>query len=287
LTLHSDTLQGQLATTLDLPSHSDLDSVLTRLAEIAAKQQQLLLIDQADHFIQAEMKSGYHTLNHFRSLSEEGYCHFILAGFWDVYEASVLDNQSPLKNFGESITIAELEADACRDLAIKPMQIMGLRYESDILVEKLLTETGQRASLIATVCNELLKNIGDNQRVFKDEDIVKALNSNTVQEALRGWQATSSGDDADNEQANRLERIIIYATIKQGEFHSVELRELLKELGCTFTAEQIKHSLERLVLNFVIKRKSQGLFVYCVPLFRRGLLEDEDVDDLLRWELKD
>jgi WD40 repeat protein len=286
LTLHSDTLQGQLASTLDLPSDSDLDSVLTRLAEVAAKQQQLLLIDQADHFIQAEMKSGYPTLNHFRSLSEEGYCHFILAGFWDLYEASVLDNQSPLKNFGESITIAELEADACRDLAIKPMQIMELRYESDTLVEKLITETGQRASLIATVCNELLKNIGDNQRVFTEENIVKALNSNTVQEALRGWQATSS-DDADNEPTNRLERIIVYATIKQGEFHSAELRELLTELGCSFTAEQIKQSLERLVLSFVIKRESQGRFVYCVPLFRRGLLEDEDVDDLLRWELKD
>ena len=286
LTLHSDTLQGQLATTLDLPSHSDLDSVLTRLADIAAKQPQLLLIDQADHFIQAEMKSGYHTLNRFRSLSEEGDCHFILAGFWDLYEASVLDNQSPLKNFGESITVAELEADACRDLAIKPMQIMGLRYESDTLVERLLTETGQRASLIATVCNELLKNISDNQCVFREEEMEKALNSNTVQEALRGWQATSSSDE-DNEQANRLERIIVYATIKQGEFHSAELRELLKNIGCTFTVEQIKQSLERLVLSFVIKRESQGRFVYCVPLFRRGLLEDEDVDDLLRWELKD
>ena len=288
LTLHSDDLKGQLAMILGLPADSNLETVFTFLVDILPKRQQLLLIDQADHFIQAEMKNGYQTLNYLRCLSEDGYCHFILAGFWDLYQASVLDYQSPLKNFGEPITIAELEEKACYDLAVKPMQMMNLRYESETLVKDLIRETGQRASLIATVCNELLKNLASDQRVFTGEVLTKALNSETVKEALRGWQATSSvGDAMADEQASRLDRIIVYATVKAGEIKSAPLRELLDTLGCTYSAEQVKQSLERLVLSFVIKREPQGRFVYYVPLFRRWLLEDEDVDDLLQWELKE
>jgi len=36
------------------------------------------------YLVQAEMKNGYPTLSHFRSLSEEGRCYFIFAGFWDL-----------------------------------------------------------------------------------------------------------------------------------------------------------------------------------------------------------
>ncbi len=281
LTLHGDTLQGQLAVALGLPSDSDFDTVLTQALEVSPGQRRLFLIDQADQFVQTDRKNGYRTLNRFRSVSEEGHCHFILAGFWDLYYASVLDYQSPLKNFGEPITIAELEADACCNLAIKPMQSMNLRYESETLIENLLTATGQRANLIAIVCNEMLKKLQPHQRVLDEEDMAQALNSEAVREALKGWGKLSV-----DEQENRLDRTIVYATITQGEFKLGELMSVLETLGCTYTAEQVKQSLDRLALSFVIERESPGRYNYCVPLFREMLLE-EDVDELLRWELKD
>jgi hypothetical protein len=283
LTLHSDNLQGQLAVTLGLPSDTDLENVLAQLAKIASKQRQLLLIDQADYFIQAEMKNGCRTLNYFRSLSEQGHCFFILAGFWDLYQASVLSAQSPLKNFGESLTISELEADACRDLAIKPMLTMNLRYASEELVENLVRETGQRANLIAVVCHELLKIVAKEQRhVFEDKDITQALNSEAVRESLKGWSMLS-----DLEQENHLDRIIVYATVKKDQFKIGELMSVLGTLGCTYTLEQINQSIDRLALNFVIKRQAQGYYKYCVPLFQKMLLDELDVEKSLQWELKE
>jgi hypothetical protein len=249
--------------------------------EVGSGQRRLFLIDQADQFIQSDMKKGYRILNHFRSVSEEGHSHFIIAGFWEVYYASVLDYQSPLKNFGEAITIAELETEACYDLVKKPMKTMNLRYESESLVENVLTATGQRANLIAIVCNEMVKGLKNHQRVLGKEDMTQALNSETVREALKGWGKLSFDD-----QENRLDRIIVYATIKQGAFQLADLMSLLETHNGTYTAEQVKQSLERLALSFVIKRESSGRYHYSVPLFREMLLE-EDVDDLLRWELKE
>jgi WD40 repeat protein len=285
LPLQGDNLQGQLATEFGLPSNSDLDSVLTQLAKIAPGQRRLLLIDEADLFIRAEIERDYPILRRFRAVSEKGYCHFILAGFWELHQASVLDYQSPLKNFGEPINIAELEIDACRDLATKPMKTMNLQYSSEALINDLLTKTGQRANLIATLCNEMLKELSSHQRVLGETEMVRAFNSKAMHDALKGWQAPSNDNaQLDNGQANRLDRMIVYMTIKQGEFKWVELRQLLKKLGCTYTPKQVEQSLERLELSFVIKRESQGRYVYCVPLFREMLLED-DVDELLQWEL--
>ncbi|RKZ56946.1 MAG: hypothetical protein DRR08_20300, partial [Candidatus Parabeggiatoa sp. nov. 2] len=281
LTLHGNSMQEQLAVTLGMPSDSDFDSLLNRLAEVAPGERRLFLIDQADQFIQAEIKNGYRTLNHFRSRSEEGRCYFILTGIWDLYYASVLDSQSPLKNFGEPIRIGALEAEACRDLAIEPMKNMHLRYEREALVEELLRKTGQRANLIAIVCHEMLKGLKSHQRVFGEDDVAQALNSEAVRDALKGWGMLSA-----DKHENRLDRIIVYATVKQGEFKLEELMSLLETHGCTYTAEQVKHSLDRLALSFVIKRESQGRYVYSVPLLRERLLEDE-VDELLRWELKE
>jgi WD40 repeat protein len=286
LTLHSNNLSGQLAVTLGLPSESSLEQVLTQLR--TSKSRQLILVDQADQFIQTEMKTNYRILTHFRSLSEEGHCHFILAGFWDLYQASVLEANSPLKNFGEPITIAELETDACRQLATQPMSIMNLRYTSQSIVEKLIKETGHRANLIATVCHEILLGLTNpEQRVIGEEELNRALNSEAVRRALEGWQTISSSDDPFNdEQANRLDRIVIYTTIKAGQFKIIKLNKQLQSFGCNYTTEQVKHSLERLRLSFVLKREAEGRYVYCVPLFQKWLLE-ENVDDLLQWELKE
>jgi len=80
--------------------------------------------------------------NGMRSLSDEGRCHFILAGFWSLYRSASFDYQSPLKNFAETVQVGALEPDACRELAMA----LGLGYESDTIVDRILERTGARAS---------------------------------------------------------------------------------------------------------------------------------------------
>ncbi len=281
ITLQNDNLQGRLAIEMGLPGDASLDSLLACLANVKEPgQRRLILIDEADLFIHGEMHKSYHTLSHLRGLAEEGRCHFILAGFWELYKASVLDYQSPLKNFGEPVTLGALEYDACHALLSQPMRTMGLSYASPDLMDDLIEATGQRANLLAIVCHEMLKGLKSGQRVFTGEDVQRALYCDAVYEALSGWE-----NFTEDETANRLDRIIVYATAREGEFTQTQVMHLLDRHGYPYTPEQFRQSLARLSLSFIVQRLGHGRYAYCIPLFQEMLLEDE-VEELLERELQ-
>jgi hypothetical protein len=151
---------------LQLPKDSDFETIMAHLAHPPAGQQTIVLIDEADNFIAQERHNDYTTLHTFRSLSEEGRCHFILAAFWDLYYAASLDYQSPVKNFGKTLTISGLEPEACRELITKPMAALNIHYAKDNLSQHIIEQTGQRANLISIVCNEILPQL-DQRRTLK------------------------------------------------------------------------------------------------------------------------
>src|SRR5690606_38494723 len=111
----------RLALQFGLNASTSLEAVIEHIARAHTGKRVFLLIDEADQFIRAESQAGYAQLTSLRALSEEGRCWFMLAGFWDLYATAVLDYQSPLRNFGEVVTIGALEPDACRDLARVPL----------------------------------------------------------------------------------------------------------------------------------------------------------------------
>ena len=303
----------QLNLELGLAAEAPLSELLDKLVDVPTGERRLILIDEADDFIRHEIANGYPTLYKFRSVSEAGRCHFILAGFWNFYYAAVLDYHSPIVNFGETIIVSGLEIDACRKLATQPMAALGILYESDELVEQIMTATGQRANLIATVCHEMLTRLPTERRVLNAEDVTTALHSQAVEDSLASW-GQLSGD----KQADRLDRIIVYATVKPDEFTITdvmnvlnaqqgytpeqfkqsleriesekggltvtEVMELLNKRQSVYTSEQVTQSLKRLELAYIIQRH-QGTYRYCVPLFREWLLED-DVNGLLEPEFR-
>jgi len=192
-----------------------------------------------------------------------------MAGFWTLYRASLLDYQSPIVNFGKNINLGTLEKEACRQLVSEPMAMLDIRYASKDLVEKIITETGQLANLIAIVCDEMLKNLANDQRVLNAEDVTRALHSWEVRTALATWMQLS-----DDEQINRLNRIIVYATVKRGKFRLSDVINVLKKQGCVYTNEQLSQSLNFLELAFIIRREEE-YYSYCVPLFRKRLMKEE------------
>ncbi|RKZ91068.1 MAG: hypothetical protein DRR19_08215 [Candidatus Parabeggiatoa sp. nov. 1] len=282
IALSNDNLHDRLAAELGLACDSDWTTLLTHLVKLSQRQWRLVLIDDADSFIRAQTASGYPVLHQLRSLSEEEMCHFIFAGFWELSAAMALDYHSLLKNFGESLTVGALEEDACRQLATEPMALMNIRYASPELVEKLLKATGQRANLIAIVCHEMLRNLKPTQRVLAANDLEKALYSDAVRDALVGWGNLSDNDPQATQEKN-LDRLIVYATVKAGKFGLKEVRAVLNAHSVSYTTEQLKQSLERLVLGFVIQRHGKSRYVYHIPLLREMILED-DVDALLAQE---
>ncbi len=113
-------LTRSLARVLGLPRDARLEHVLAKLRKKDGRT--LLLIDEADLFVRSP--GSEEVLAQMRSLSEEGRCHFLLAGYWHLYDDAVLDYHSPLRNFGETLRIGALEKEACRQLATQPMASM-------------------------------------------------------------------------------------------------------------------------------------------------------------------
>jgi WD40 repeat protein len=263
------TIESKIAGALGMQTSSPLEVVLDRLAEMKPGKRRLLLLDEADVFVQRDAERGHACLNGFRSLSGEGRCQFVLAGFWSLYRSASFDYHSPIKNFAETISIGALEPDACRELAIRPMEALNLHYEADDLVARILDLTGGRANLIAIICDQMLKGLGLAQRELGEADLERALESRSLRSALEGW-ANLTGE----ESSDRLDRLIVYGLIGREEFGLGEVLELLTELGLDTMPERVKESLTRLELAFIIGR-SQNRFRWQVPLWREQVLAEE------------
>ena len=91
-----------------------------------------------------------------------------------------------MKNFAEVVQIGELETEACRQLATLPMQHMRLAYASPDLVDQLLEATGQRANLMAIVCDQILKQLKADQRIIEADDVQRSLYCDKTFNALKG-----------------------------------------------------------------------------------------------------
>lgn len=266
LSLANEVLVPRLAASLGLPGETGLDGISRHMA--GKGRRFVFLIDEADLFIKHEKENGYRVLNLLRQLSEEGRCSFILAGFWHLYVHAVLDNLSPLKNFAEIIQIGALEPEACRQLVTVPMQSMGLRYENPALIDQLLAATGRRANLLAIACYQIIEKLQADQRVIGERDVEQALNRDKLINALKGWDAMT-----DDEQACRLDRIIVWSTVAMERFSFAELMALLDKHGVKAETRRIEQSLARLELAFVLGEDG-GMYSYRVPLFRKMILVD-------------
>lgn len=128
LSPRDDRLAPRLALQFGLAAGTALDDIIHHLETTYSGKCLFLLIDEADLFFRNESCSGCQQLAALRALSDEGHCWFMLAGFWDLYATAVLDYQSPLRNFGEVLTIGALETEACRELASAPLARLQLEF---------------------------------------------------------------------------------------------------------------------------------------------------------------
>ncbi|MDG9855723.1 ATP-binding protein [Pseudomonas nitroreducens] len=275
VSLRDHRLTPRLALQFGLPAESTLEAIIEHINTQQLGKRLFLLIDEADLFFRDEAAKGYPQLSTLRALSEEGRCWFMLAGFWDLYATAVLDYQSPLRNFGEVLTIGALERQACRELASVPLSRLRLGFASDTLLEDLVDASGQRANLVAILCQECLEALPPGARVIERLQLKGALASQAVQDALAGWGRLSQ-----DETACRLDRIIVYHCAQHA---GTGLAALIELFGERIDAVALKASLARLQLAFVLKRSGDG-YAFAVPLFA-GQFEAAELPILLRHEL--
>jgi hypothetical protein len=160
------------------------------------------------------------------------------------------------------------------------MATMGLSYASDDLVDRLVAETGRRANLISIACNEILKNLGSRDRVISSEAVDASLGSWAIDDALGGWGELAGPD----KEGSRLDRVLVYAAVRDGGFTLEDALRVLNELGLTVEGDRLQRSLRRLELAYVLGRED-GRYVYQVPLFVQRILAQEP-EALLGSELR-
>ena len=234
------------------------------------KQKAVILLDEVDPFIKEEKKENYKILDAMRKLSEEGHCKFILAGYWELYRYSMLDNQSPLKNFGEIIELGALEYEACKEMIHRPMSQLGIGFKEEKSVNEIIEKTGQRPNLIAIICNTLIKNLGKTKRVIAHVEVEAVFKDKKLYELFESWKELD-----EDIRAGSIDRIIVYAMVEQEKFTLKELVERLKELGVSIGINEIEKSLSRLKISYIIERDDEGLYGFMLPLFREYVLKDD------------
>lgn len=278
VSLRDHRLAPRMALQFGLPADTPLEAIVGHLQAQYQGKRLVLLIDEADQFFRDESGNGYAQLSTLRALSEEGRCWFMLAGFWDLYATAVLDYQSPLRNFGEVLTIGGLERAACQELATEPLRQLRLGFDNQRLVDRLIDASGQRANLVAILCQECLEALMHGERVIETRHLDQALASQAVQDALAGWGRLSH-----DEAACRLDRIAVYHTAQAGQTSLAALAQLLQDHGVAGDAQALRESLARLQLAYVL-RKQDADYRFAIPLLQ-DQFEPAEVELLLRQEL--
>ncbi len=278
LSLRDHRLAPRLAMQFGLAPDTPLEQVIAHLGEQHAGKRLFLLIDEADLFFRDESANGYGQLAALRALSDEGHCWFMLAGFWDLYATAVLDYQSPLRNFGELITIGGLEQAACRELATVPLARLRLGFAGTSLVDEVVEASGQRANLVAIICQECLELLEPGQRAIERRHLDRALRSRAVDDALAGW-----GRLTHDAAASRVDRIIVYLVARHGCSTVAGLVSVFEQAGVDVEVDRLTRALARLQLAHVLRRDGVN-FRFAVPLLERQF-EQGELDVLLRQEL--
>lgn len=120
----------------------------------------LILLDEADNFLDADSRRGFEQVKRLRDLMSKhpGRCKVVLAGLHNVQRFQGIANQ-PLAHFGSALLVGPLEAQDADALVRRPMEALGFRFPSEDKngsVLRILSYTNYHPGLIQLFCRELV-----------------------------------------------------------------------------------------------------------------------------------
>ena len=267
--LSNERLMPELAAPLGLPADAGIEAILGGLR---SQEYRLVLIDEADQFIQHESETQFQILRQLRGFSANHPCNFVITGFWRVFRSCTRDYLSPLLNFGEDMRVGPLERDAALGLVTKPMVDLGARYDTEKTPHDLVEMTGARANLLARACLELLRHVGVREPITAGH-VADVLHGDAFGLDLEAWKNLSGSDDAGPAvaRANHIDRIAIHLTIADPSFSLEDLVELFRRARVSVRREELRDALDRLELEYILGA-NHGRYRYTVPMFRARIL---------------
>ncbi|MGW0503821.1 hypothetical protein [Micromonospora sp. NPDC003241] len=154
----------------------------------------LLLLDECDGFFDADARTGFEHTTRLRNLMMTTNRNFkpVFAGLHQVQRFAHLPNQ-PLASahFGDPIAIGPLTPAAAHDLMFTPMDTLGISFDSDELIHRVLAYCNYQPKLLQMVGEELVREAlsrrgleGPRYRI-RDEDLERVIGSNAVRQKIR------------------------------------------------------------------------------------------------------
>jgi hypothetical protein len=156
------------------------------------RQRVLVMLDEADEFLDADARDGFRTVIALRELMLDSGQRFkvVLAGLQNVQRFQGIANQ-PLAHFGTPLCVGPLEPSAAQQLVRQPLEMLGYRFTDDGAVLRILSYTNYHAGLIQYFCQELLKHLRDRSRSavppfdVRQEEIEAVYRSQQVRNTIR------------------------------------------------------------------------------------------------------
>ncbi|PKN60689.1 MAG: hypothetical protein CVU53_01790 [Deltaproteobacteria bacterium HGW-Deltaproteobacteria-11] len=126
------------------------------------RQRVLVMLDEADGFLDADARDGFRTVIALRELMLSTAQRFkvIFAGLQNVQRFQGIPNQ-PLAHFGTPLCVGPLEPGEAQQLVRHPLEVLGYRFADDGAVLRILSYTNYHPGLIQYFCQELLKQLRD------------------------------------------------------------------------------------------------------------------------------
>ncbi|MFC0436442.1 hypothetical protein [Kutzneria buriramensis] len=154
----------------------------------------LLLLDECDMFFDADAETSFRHTTRLRDLMNATDRRFkpVFAGLHQVQRFAHLPNQ-PLAgaHFGDPIVIGPLSPDPAYRLMFTPMETLGITFESDELVHRVLAYCNYQPKLLQLVGEALVREslsrrgIDGPDYLIRDEDLERVIGSDTVRQKVR------------------------------------------------------------------------------------------------------
>lgn len=180
-----------------LPEGATLADRLRGWAQAAPGRYLLVLLDEADAFLDAEMGADFPVIGRMKALMEETGrgVKFVFAGLHNVQRFHRAPN-SPLLHFGSSINVGPLlggDREAARQMAFEPMAALGATFDQPVDAYHLLSLVGFYPSLVQSFGKAIVQAVGDQlKRAGEGPELPVRISRALIEECF-GQQAFRTG----------------------------------------------------------------------------------------------
>jgi hypothetical protein len=228
----------------------------------------LFIMDEIDALLRSDMEDDEWLFKTFRSLSQEGTCHFIFSGEKCVSER-LRNPASPFFNFCEPISLGYLDDRSARELITGPMALMNIELrDPEGIVQEIIDLSSCHPRIVQLICKMLIEEI--------NREKVRHISYEHLQRVSRNRTFQNKYVESVWGRATSLERVITLLLNDDGATLS-EIEAALGKAEVPYTTTELDTALSNLEMYPILKW-AEGKYSFVPKHFPRIVRECMDID---------